>query len=159
MKLLALMMIALGGGLCHAHAHAQVTCPWLTEGTAATALGGAPDLAVKLASPQEGSCVFTFENEAARSSLEITVQNQPLSTPDLSCPAGSPSLAGVGNSAVICHAAFSPRRDRQLVLSQVRHIYFSIALTRERKDTTMPDVEKQRDRITMIAEQVAGNLF
>ena len=158
MKLLGLMTIALGG-LCCAHTHAQVTCPWLTEGTAATALGGTPDLAVKLASPQEGSCVFTFQNEALRSTLEITVTKQPLSTRDLNCPAGSPSLPAIGNNAVICHPALLARGDRQLVLSRVRDTYFSIVLTAERKDSTTPDVEKQRDRITMIAEQVAGNLF
>ena len=140
-------------------AHAQGPGAWLTPGTAATALGGTPELTLKLDLPQQGSCSFTFENEAVRSTLDIVVRMQPSSSSELSCPAASPSLAAIGNQAVICHLASPARADKQLVLSRVRGTYFTIVLTAERKDSTVPDAEKQRDRITLIAEQVAGNLF
>ena len=153
MRLPILVVVAILG-LCHAHAQDPVLCPWLTEGTAATVLGGTPLLQVKLGPPPEGSCAFTFQKEAVQSSLDIVVKTQPPSTSELSCPAGSPSLVGIGNSATICHLSPVSRGARLLLMSQVRGAYFSVVLTVPRGS-----VESPQEAITMIGEQVAGSLF
>ena len=142
-----------------AQAHAQAACPWLTVGTAAAALGGMPNLVVKVPSPQEGSCVFSIDDHSAPASLEITVAPSALKPPQLTCPSGSPSLATIGNGAVICSLETAGPGDKQLIVGRVRTVSFSVMLMATPKAAAVLFAQKQRDTITMIEEQVAGNLY
>ncbi len=138
--------------------HAQTACPWLTQGTAAAALGGTPITAATATSLQQGSCSFTLDNNVLQSSLEITVAPAQL-LPHLTCPSGSPPLTSIGNAAVLCSLAVTPPSDKQLIVSRVRTVSFTVLLTATPRGSAPLSKDRQRDALIMVAEQVAGNLY
>jgi hypothetical protein len=133
--------LVLVGMLCLVRAAGgQVSCPWLTVGTAEKVLGGAAKTEVKMMLPpkiEEGRCVFT----ANAGTLEIVVSGEVLKE----CPPESEKVRGVGNEARFCGVG-----KRATVEGRVRTIYFRTALV---------GVDERRKKVELIAEMVAGNLF
>lgn len=131
--------------LCHA-ASAQVSCPWLTVGTAEAALRmhGRSEIKteVKIIPPnmEEGRCIFTADH----GTLEIVVSSEP----QRDCPADSSKLPGIGNEARFCVAG-----KQFTVDSRVRALHFHAMLTAD-----LP-AEDGRKRVELVAEVVSGNLF
>lgn len=141
---------------------AQSACPWLTEGTAAAALGGPAITAVQLhGDPNRpiGSCIFTRQGNAATSVLEIAVS----SAPGPACPSTSPKLTGIGNEATFCRLDadpnHSPVQARYVINSRVRDLYFRVGLTIPIPAPAPKPLDDQREQIQLIAEQVAGSLY
>ena len=133
--------------------HAQTGCPWLTDGSAAHALGGEVSATVKVAE-DEGTCTFARQHDAA-GSLEITVSKAALPT----CPSGSTSLRGIGNEALTCRHEEAHSESVEMISSRVRDLHFTVTLTsRDQKKTSKPE-DPQNDALEQIAEQVAGNLY
>lgn len=137
----------------------QVTnCPWVTLGSAATALGGDPTSNVQLSEKAkgEGSCTFSFADAASKQTLKVVVgkaagQNQ--------CPSGSAPLTGVGNEAIMCTVRHGPEEVVEMIVSRVRETHFTVSISIRRKGSRNASVGHYEDGLKMIAEQVAGNLF
>src|SRR5277367_5104999 len=145
--LLLLFSILLPSG----KAVAANTCPWLTSGSGAKALGGAVLVTVQVSGPGEGFCTFA-RTDTATATLRIVVQKAATD----SCPPGSPKLTGVGNEAVKC-VLKRPGNSSEMVVGRVREMHFSLTITRP---SARNAEGKQADSmIEQVAEQVAGNLF
>ena len=127
----------------------QNTCPWLSQGSAARALGGDVSTKVSVSDTGEGSCRFLREQRSP-DALKILVSKNALA----SCPTESTKLQGIGNQAVRCRV-----KGLEMVSGRVRDLHFTVTLTsREQKSPVkLPDV--QEDALEQIAEQIAGNLF
>jgi hypothetical protein len=115
-------------------------CPWLTEGSAAKALGGDVDVIMNVTSSTQGTCTFV-KTSHPQEQLKVLVGagNIP------SCPAGSARVIGVGNQASRCHLPHSA----QMISGNVRAVDMAITLSGNQPE----------DALQQIAEQVAGNLF
>jgi len=132
-------------------AHAQTGCPWLTEGSAAHALGGDVSVTAKVSDMGEGRCSFARQQD----SLEILVSKAALPT----CPGGSTALKGVGNDALTCRHGEQHSDSVEMISSRVRDFHFTITLTaRGEKMPAKPD-DPQTDTLEQVAEQVAGSLY
>lgn len=133
--------------------HAQVSCPWLTEGSAAHALGGEVSVTVKVAEG-EGSCNFSRQ-QGATESLEIAVSKAALPT----CSSGGTSLRGIGNEALTCRHGGAHGESVEMISSRVRDVYFTVTLlARGQRNPARAD-DLQNNALEQIAEQVAGNLY
>jgi hypothetical protein len=141
-----------------APAHAEATCPWLTQGTAATLLGGDVSVIVHVIEGM-GSCDFVSNTNGgtkaspSRASLHLRIQVSHSSSKE--CATGE-RLTGIGEDAVLCsQTAAGDQQD--IVRGRVRSTYFLCVL--EGAKTNSTDDAFQRTTIERIAEVVAGNLF
>lgn len=130
-------------------------CPWLTKGSAETALGGSVTATVEVSNSGEGFCTFTRQEGTSKDTLKIVVQK----TPQPSCPAGSPKLTGIGNEAVMCTVRRSPEQTLEMIVSRVRELNFTISMTSHKQPPKSPETNPGESTIAQVAEQVAGNLF
>jgi len=130
----------------------QTVCPWLTEGSAAKALGGDVSVTVSMPNTTEGSCKFV-RRQGPLNSLEILISKTSLP----SCPAGSAKLTGIGNEAVECRLSASHGEASKMVGSRVRELHFVVTLTDHGQKA--PAKSEEDDVLAQIAEQVAGNLY
>ncbi len=127
------------------------TCPWLSVGSVAKALGGDVDVAAT-GSAEDGTCRFS-RRDAAMDTLEIAVGgNAPPG-----CPAGSVKLVGIGNEAARCHLTAARGEMAEMVSGRVRDLNFTLILRGQKRDAKPQD--PQSDALERLAEQVAGNLF
>lgn len=125
-------------------------CPWLTEGTAATALGADVSATVNVSDSGEGVCKFSGEPGSAES-LEIMVSKASLPT----CPVGSRELNGIGNEATRC----AHGRGVEMISSRVRDFHFTVTMASRRKKSDAKPDDPQNDSLEQVAEQVAGSLY
>jgi hypothetical protein len=137
------------------HARQQNTgCPWLTQGSAARALGGDVSVTVNVPNTGEGSCKFSRLPEFP-DSLEILVSKVALPT----CPPRSTELRGIGNQAERCKRPGTHGEDVEMVSSRVRDLYFTVTLASSGKKSAEKSSGAQDDALEQIAEQVAGSLY
>jgi hypothetical protein len=142
-----------------APARAGHGCPWLTEGSAARALGGQVSVTVKVSDMGEGLCSFARQPGSA-DSLEILVSKAALPA----CPAESTSLKGIGNEAATCRSHSSRAEAVEMISSRVRDLHFTVTMTTHAQKTAAKPADSQpadpqNDALEQIAEQVAGNLY
>jgi hypothetical protein len=130
-------------GMCGL-ASAQQSCPWLTQGTAASLLGGTVTASVHVASG-EGSCDFAREDRSSR--LQIVVGHHPSNE----CPKGEP-LAGIGQESVLC-VEDAAGEHRETIRGHVRSSHFLLTLTAHAASALL------RSSLEQAGEEVAGNLF
>lgn len=137
-------------------AQSPQACPWLTQGTAATALGADVALSAHADSNWSGSCRFVSGADPS-SSIEITVGN---AAPH-GCGAGAAPLTGIGNTAEFCSSRDSDGREVQTVAGRVRDAWFTVTLaTHTDAEPAQPSRElSTTPTIQFLAEQVAGNLY
>jgi hypothetical protein len=128
--------------------NAEPACPWLTEGSAANALGGKVRVILSLASSTQGTCTFV-KTEDPQDQLKVFVGagNVP------SCPAGSAHVAGIGVQASRCRRPLANEGLTQMISSRVREINLAVTVS------TSKSGNPAEGAIEQIAEQVAGNLF
>lgn len=151
---MAAILNALLLGLLFASASsAATTCPWLTQGSAATALGGGVTATVEIAASGEGSCTFRRQDRP-KDVLKIVVSKASLE----SCPAESAKPKGIGNEAALCKVQRSPNEAVELVVSRVRDVHFTVSLS-VHGDELPTGNSHAEEAVKQIAEQVAGNLF
>jgi hypothetical protein len=132
----------------------QTICPWLTQGSAARALGGDVSVTVSVPSTGEGSCKFKLRHETLNS-LEILVSKAKLPT----CPADGTKLIGIGNEAVRCRLRDSNGETAEMVSSRVRDVHMNVKLTTHGEKAPAKTLDRQGDVLEQIAEQVVGNLY
>lgn len=133
---------------------ASTSCPWITEGSAAKALGGEVTLVVNLSGADEGSCNF-FRKQEPKAFLKIEVSKSVLS----SCSADSTKLRGVGNEAMRCAPAGSGDQTGEMISGRVRDLHFVLTFQPLGIKSPANSAGTQDDVLEQIAEQVAGNLF
>jgi hypothetical protein len=121
----------------------ETSCPWLTEGSAANALGGKVRVILSVASFTQGTCTFV-KTEDPQDQLKVFVGAGNVPT----CPAGSAHVVGVGVQASRCRLG-----STQMISSRVREINLAITVS------TRKSGDPAEGAIEQIAEQVAGNLF
>ncbi|MGC2604381.1 MAG: hypothetical protein WA419_02380 [Silvibacterium sp.] len=129
-------------------------CPWLTQGTAARALGGDVSVSVNVSGTGEGSCRFS-QQPGSPHSLEILVSKAALPT----CPPDSTNLKGIGNQAARCKRPGSHGEIVEMVSSRVRDRYFTVTLTSREQKGLVKSPDPQDDELEQIAEKVAGSLY
>jgi len=129
-------------------------CPWLTQGSAAKALGGAVSATAHLSDAGEGWCNFTRQ-EKPDAFLKVEISKSALP----SCGAESTKLRGVGNEAMRCSIPGSGDQRGEMISGRVRDLYFVITLEAGTKKTSADSAGAQEDVFQQVAEQVAGNLF
>lgn len=134
------------------HRPVQVTCPWLTNGSAARALGADVAMTAAVSSPDEGSCRFTRRDEPMHS-LEIIVGKNGIPA----CPSGSLSLTGIGNRAARCRMPAPHGDPEQMLSGRVRDLDFALILRGQKPPAKASDAWD--DALEQLGEQVAGNLF
>jgi hypothetical protein len=132
----------------------QTACPWLTEGSAARALGAGVTVSVHVSDAGEGSCMFSRTQEPV-GSLKIEVSKTVLSA----CGAGGTKLKGIGNEATRCRLSEPAAQDAEMISGRVRDLYFTITLNVHGKRSSANSSNVQEDTLELTAEQVAGNLF
>ncbi len=136
-----------------AAAQSQPACQWLTEGTAATLLGGpATTQSARFLPSGEDSCTFSLVQDQTSSLLEVVLGPSARNP----CPPSSPALRGIGNEALLCRP--DPTATRTRISSRVRSTYFTVTLTLLGQNAKAISLAKQNDLVERAAEQVAGNL-
>lgn len=153
MRVVAVCGALLFGLLFTQGARGATTCPWLTQGSAATALGGGVTATAQIAQSGEGSCTFT-RLDGPKDVLKIVVSKASLE----SCPAESAKPKGIGNEAALCKVQRSPNEAVELVVSRVRDFHFTVSLS-VHGDELRTGINHAEENVKQIAEQVAGNLF
>lgn len=129
-----------------------MACPWLTEGTAADALGANVTVTVA-GNSSDGSCRFA-RSDGVMDFLEIHVGAGSL----LACPPGSLPLRGVGNQAQRCRMAGPHGMMEEMASGSVRALHFTVTLTgRATRGSGKPS--ESDDNLARIADEVAGNLY
>jgi hypothetical protein len=141
--------------LLTASVHAQTSCPWLTQGTAATWLQGPVTVSTNLLSATEGTCTFSLQQDNASYTLKIIVA----ATNATRCPDGSQHLAGIGNDATLCAANPSRNQTTDTVSSRVRDRYLTVQLIIIGRSANPLAPVKRQAVVQQAAEEVAGNLF
>ena len=129
-------------------------CPWLTQGTAARALGRDVSVSVNVSNTGEGSCRFS-QQPGSPDSVEILVSKTALPT----CPPDSTNLKGIGNEAARCKRPGSHGEVVEMVSSRVRDRYFTVTLASREQKGSVKSSDPQDDELEQIAEQVAGSLY
>lgn len=134
----------------------EMPCPWVTEGTAAKVLGSEVSLEAKLTTAMTGTCVFRSRQASGGSELEVEVSSSSL----MGCPGKSEKLRGIGSEAVQCEPARSSSGEAHSVVeSRVRKVFLRVTLSVPTAGGAAFPAERQREIVTEVAEQVAGNLF
>ena len=147
-RLLSLGLLTAAGMTAAAQSPAvqPVACPWLTQGTAAKALGGDVSVSVKLGSANEGVCQFS-RVDRPKEFLKVEVSKGVLA----GCGAGSTALKGIGNEAMRCMLPAG-----ETISGRVRELNFTLTLAGHEKSGP---ADSHDDALEPIAELVAGNLF
>ncbi|HTY82867.1 MAG TPA: hypothetical protein VMB19_01545 [Silvibacterium sp.] len=134
--------------------HTRTGCPWLTEGSAAHALGGDVSVTADVSDMGEGICKFA-RKQGSTDFMEILVSKAGLPA----CPPGSVALKGIGNEALTCRHGESRGDSVEMINSRVRDFHFTVTLTvRGQKGSSKSD-DPQNDALEQVAEQIAGNLY
>ena len=141
--------------LLHAPLHASDMCPWFTQGSAAALLGSDVVATITAPTPKQGVCTFTREQDGGKDSIEIHVA-MPASEMPGRCPRGSETVSGIGNEAVACTLKSTAGSVYQLD-SRVRDLRFTVLLRVHKSNDGRDD--DHSEKLTLAAEQVAGNLF
>jgi hypothetical protein len=136
-----------------AGARAQQVCPWLTEGTAATLLGGSVTTEVHTVSAGEGSCVFTRAVE--RDALVLRIEVGKVAAAE--CITGE-GARGIGDEAWRC-AMDVGGEHREVIRGRVRATKFLLILTTRGGGAKLLSKDEQRSAVEQVGEEITGNLF
>ncbi len=147
-----------------AECRSQTKCPWINEATARGILGGAVTLTAKVNDHGAGSCDFSRQEEAAVHQLRISVDimtDIPKQFPTYlaQCPPKSPTLRAIGNEAVTCSIQGKENRYAEDVVGRVRNQAFVVSVSSTIENDRSMTQEMRREKVNIIAEQVAGILF
>jgi hypothetical protein len=129
-------------------------CPWFTERSAVTALGGDVKVTLTLATGTQGICTF-IKQQSPEDELKIIVggNNVP------SCPPGSTKVVGVGTRANRCRMTASQGGIQEMIGGAVREKNFAVIIAMRVDPSAASSPSPKTDILQQVAEQVAGNLF
>jgi hypothetical protein len=159
MRMAVWLGLILWSGSCFAQPAA--TCPWLSTGSAAEALGGALETDVQIENSTQGTCRFIRGSGNDQESIEISIGKIDTHV----CPPASPKKVGLGNEAVQCRMAPAGRPALEMITGRVRDVYFVVGI-RNAHEYPSPSWETMHRGdpepspvLDLIAEQVVGNLY
>jgi hypothetical protein len=157
--MLCLLMMALP-------ARAANSCPWMTEATASSLLGGdAVGAYTAAASAAPAVCTFTRSSSDATRTIRISVEivstspHEHLATMEQTCGAQAATLQAIGNEAVFCSTQTPEAAASELALGRVRDQVFTITLATSLKGDRELTADVLKAHLYTAAEQVSGNLF
>lgn len=158
MKLRRILLCTLSVACSAALAQSPPACPWLTLGSAETALGGDASVSVQQLSPPEGACRFALKSDP-ETILEITVSK----TQKRVCPDGSLTLAGLGNDARQCVQKSEKGNPIDVIEARIRDLNYVIGMTKpvpsQRPVSRTPSPIPVAPAIQAVADLVAGTLY
>lgn len=146
-------------------AHAANSCPWISEATASSLLGGdATGVYVAATERKPAICTFTQQTAQGSRSLEITVQvtgdpQARLAQAEEKCGTDPAPLHAIGNEAIFCTGEGMPGQVSEHAVGRVRDQIFSIIVATSVKDDAVLTRDALKARLYKASEQVAGNLF
>jgi hypothetical protein len=146
-------------------ARAANNCPWLSETTASSLLGGEAMGSYSAATERKPAvCMFTQQTPQGDRLLEVTVQvamepQAKLAQTEQTCGTDPAPLHAIGNEAIFCTGEDLPSRRSERAVGRVRDQVFAITFTTSIKDDSVLTREALKARIYTASEQVAGNLF
>ena len=146
-------------------ARAANNCPWMSETTASSLLGGdAIGVYVAGTERKPATCTFTQPMAQGERSLQITVQvvgdpQARLAQAELTCGTEPAPMHAIGNEAIFCTGEESQRQRSERAVGRVRDQVFAITFVTSVKDDSVLTREALKARIYTASEQVAGNLF
>ncbi len=163
-------MIALFGpvlslGIAATEAHAANNCPWMSETTASSLLGGdATGVYIADTEQRPATCTFTQKSAQGERSLQITVQvagdpQARLAQAERTCGTDPAPMHAIGNEAIFCTGEESHGQRSERAVGRVRDQVFAIAFVTSVEDDSVLTREALKARIYTASEQVAGNLF
>jgi hypothetical protein len=146
-------------------AHAVNNCPWMSEATASSLLGG--DAAVVYVAATERKpavCTFTQQTAQGVRSLQLTVQvvgdpQARLAQAESTCGTDPAPLHAIGNEAIFCTGEDGQGQRSEHAVGRVRDQLFSILIGTSVKDDAVLTRDALKARIYTASEQVTGNLF
>jgi hypothetical protein len=143
---------------------AQSKCPWFTESTAHGILNGPPSMTVNLTAPGDGACEFTHQEGATRHQLSILVITmtdirKQFAAYAAQCTAKSAPLRAIGNEAVLCSIQTHTNTYAEKVVGRVREKAFVVTLSSSAEGDPSFTQKMRREKVQLVAEQVAGILF
>jgi hypothetical protein len=146
-------------------AHAANNCPWMSEATASSLLGG-DATGVYQSATERRPAVCTFTQQAAQGlrSLQIMVQvvgdsQARLAQAEERCGTDAAPLHAIGNEAIYCTGEDTLDQRSERAVGRVRDQVFSIVIATAVKDDAVFTRDVLKARIYTASEQVAGNLF
>lgn len=144
--------------------HGQTKCPWINEATARGILGGAVTLTAKVSDHGAGVCEYSRQQGAVVLQLRVTVDimtDIPKQFPTYlaQCPPKSPPLRAIGNEAVMCSIQSKGEPSSERVVGRVRDQAFVVSVSSSIQDDPSMTQEMRREKVSLVAEQVAGILF
>jgi hypothetical protein len=146
-------------------AHAANNCPWMSETTASSLLGGDATGVYQAATERKPAvCTFTQQTGQGSRSLQVTVQvvgdpQARLAQAEEKCGTEPAPLHAIGNEAIYCTGDDSREQRSEHAVGRVRDQVFSIVIATAVKDDAVFTRDVLKARIYTASEQVAGNLF
>lgn len=146
-------------GVCHA----QTKCPWMNEATARGVLGGPLSAKTNIHEHGDGICEFSRKEGAAVHELRISVElmtDIPKQFPNVrsQCPSNSTPLRAIGNEALMCSVQ-EKGLYAEKVVGRVREQAFVVSVSSSVQDDPSMTLDMRREKVHLVAEQVAGILF
>lgn len=142
----------------------QTKCPWINEPTARGVLGGPVTLTANVSAHGDGVCEFSRQQGAVVHRLRVVVDimtDVPKQFPSYlgQCPPDSTPLRAIGNEAVSCSTEGKGESFAEKVVGRVREQAFVVSLTSTRSNDPSMTQPMRREKVNLVAEQVAGILF
>lgn len=157
---LGLLLAAAGSAVCHA----EDVCPWMNRATASGVLDGEAGPAEVGAVADVSSCDFRYLKDGETLVLSIRVAQMkdrgkefPAFTSE--CGEDKTILRAIGNEAAMCpfYGAGNTRGER--VVGRVRLRAFVVTLSTNAHGGKAMPREILREKVKLVAEQLAGALF
>jgi len=141
----------------------EAKCPWINEATAQGILGGAVTGKTEIKTNREGSCEFLRRQGSAISRLHIAVHimtNVAKQFPAYLAQCGTKSipLPTIGNQAVRCNMQ-KKGQFTESVVGRVRDQAFIVVVSSSVPNDPSMTEKSRREKVALVAEQVAGILF
>jgi len=155
------VLLAPRPALCQANAG----CPWLNVATASGVLKSSDTgPTATLAEGSTALCSFVYHDAIASRELRITVEqvrdpSQAMTAYKARCSGTSSPLQAIGNEAVTCSADTKRRAYGEQVIGRVRDQIFTVSITTSARNDPSISRDALKEKVTDIAEQVAGALF
>jgi hypothetical protein len=147
----------------------QSKCPWINEMTAGGILGGTVTVTANISGRNDGVCEFTRQEGTAVRQFRISVHIMTEPAKQFpaylaQCRSKTTPLQAVGNEAVMCSIPGSSIHGKkgqyaESVVGRVRDQAFVVSVSSNAENDPSFTTETRREKVNLMAEQVAGILF
>lgn len=153
-------IVTLGVLLSAALCRAEGTCPWINTATVIDAPDSAVSDVQSSVANDGNMCVFHYRKADRLYSVQITIHTtvdaiRGMAADETQCQSNKMALAHIGNEAVLCSTSAHGER----LIGRVRDQIFMVNVDVKTKQSSADLNKSLGDMATMMAAQVAGNLF